>query len=317
MQYQVDNDGTWTSVGSFVAATATGGTWTGLGPAEPLGTYTLYVRNTYVTSVYSNTETYVISQQGITLDSITATANVAAPIGGLDLEVTTAAAMQYQVDGTSLWSTVDSFSAASTSGGSWSGLGPAEPPGTYTLQVRNTANASIVSNVETYIIPLTSVACVLPPDSPSLGRWRGACGINWFNTVLIGDAFCGVVGQMDFNNFTEYGIYQQALVTTPPIHSDRKRIFIRRFEIDVESGVGLPSCCGSNPLWILDFSKDGGRTWSEYQVVRSMGRIGAYRERLRWLRLGQSRQWIFRLRSTDPVRRVIIGTYADITEGMA
>jgi len=47
-----------------------------------------------------------------------------------------------------------------------------------------------------------------------------------------------------------------------------------------------------------------------------MGRIGQYMQRLRWLRLGQSRQWIFRLQSTDPVRRVIIGTYADFYAGM-
>ena len=107
-----------------------------------------------------------------------------------------------------------------------------------------------------------------------------------------------------------------ALVTSPPVHNDRRRIFIPRFEIDVESGVGNVDCCGTNPLWMLDVSKDGGRTFGPQQVFRSMGRLGQYTQRLRWLRLGQARQWIFRLQSTDPVRRVIIGTYYDLYQEM-
>ena len=90
-----------------------------------------------------------------------------------------------------------------------------------------------------------------------------------------------------------------------------------RFELDVESGVGAPECCGVNPVWMLDISKDGGRTFGPLQTFRSMGRIGEYLTRLRWLRLGQGRQWILRLQSTDPVRRVIIGTYYDIYAGMS
>lgn len=133
--------------------------------------------------------------------------------------------------------------------------------------------------------------------------------------TLIGDAFAGVIGQADFDTFQEYGNTMRALITSPPVHSDRKRVFVPRFEIDVETGVGLPECCGANPQWMMDISKDGGRNFGPLQVFRSMGRIGNYVARLRWLRLGQARQWIFRLQSTDPVRRVIIGAYLDSYEG--
>lgn len=156
----------------------------------------------------------------------------------------------------------------------------------------------------------------LPALPQSLGRYRGQVGINWYGLTLIGDAFSGVIGSANFDSFTEYGNPMRALVTSPPIHKDRKRIFMPRFEIDVESGVGLIEGQGEDPQWMLDWSKDGGRTWSEVQVWRSMGRLGAYQKRLRWLRLGQSRQWVMRLQSTDPVRRVIIGAYVDIYEGM-
>lgn len=133
--------------------------------------------------------------------------------------------------------------------------------------------------------------------------------------TLIGDAYSGVIGKADFQAFVEYGNTMRGLVTSPPVHSDRKRMFVPRFEIDVESGVGTVQCSGADPQWMLDISKDGGRTFGPLQIFRSMGRIGQYLQRLRWLRLGQGRQWIFRLQSTDPVRRVIIGAYIDTYPG--
>jgi hypothetical protein len=184
----------------------------------------------------------------------------------------------------------------------------------FEVQGVNGVGSGVFSNTVS-VATLTPTAAT-PPQPQSLYQYRGLVGINFNGLTLIGDAYSGVVGKMSFDAFTEYGNPMQALVTSPPVHDDRKRIFLRRFELDVESGVGLVSGQGSDPVWMLEFSKDGGRTWSLPQSFRSMGRTGAYRQRLRWLRLGQSRQWIFRLTSTDPVRRVIIGTYVDVEKGM-
>lgn len=166
-----------------------------------------------------------------------------------------------------------------------------------------------------------AVRTLAPPAEPpvralSLRQYRVQVGINYRGMALGGDAYAGVIGRMNFDSFTEYGNTMRALIVSPPVHMDRLRVFVSRFEIDVESGVGLAEGQGSDPMWMLDWSKDGGRTWSSQQQWRSMGRLGAYLQRLRWLKLGQSRQWIFRLQSTDPVRRVIIGTYLDVEEGM-
>ena len=67
---------------------------------------------------------------------------------------------------------------------------------------------------------------------------------------------------------------------------------------------------------MLDWSDDGARTWSALRLWRSMGRQGAYRTRLRWLKLGQARQRVLRLQVTDPVRRNLIGFYLDTETGM-
>jgi hypothetical protein len=71
-----------------------------------------------------------------------------------------------------------------------------------------------------------------------------------------------------------------------------------------------------NPQIYLDYSKDGGFTFSTPQLPRSLGQGGQYLTRLRWLRLGQAREWYFRLTIIDPVKRVIIGAYADMYVGM-
>jgi Fibronectin type III domain len=149
------------------------------------------------------------------------------------------------------------------------------------------------------------------PVPQTLHRWRGQVGLNWKGMALVGDAFSNVVGLSDFDNFTEYGNTMRFLITTPPIHEDRKRIFIPRFEIEVEAGNGLPNDPSVPPQMMLEWSKDGGVTWSLLSLPRSMGSIGQYIKRLRWLNLGQSRTWVFRLTCTDPVRRYVIGTYID------
>jgi hypothetical protein len=62
---------------------------------------------------------------------------------------------------------------------------------------------------------------------------------------------------------------------------------------------------------MLRSSKDGGRTYTNLQKWRSAGAIGNYRTRLRWLKLGQARERVFELTSTDPVKRTIIAASGD------
>lgn len=164
-----------------------------------------------------------------------------------------------------------------------------------------------------------NVSTLPPPAVPvvpvSLGAWRANCGINWMGMALVGDAYSGVIGLSDFTAFTEYGNTMRMLVTSPSIQSDRKRVFIRRFEVYVQTGVALESGQGSNPQIMLEVSKDGGMTWRPQVMPRSMGKPGEYTKRLRWLSLGESRAWVLRLTCTDPVRRAIIGTYIDQAVG--
>lgn len=145
----------------------------------------------------------------------------------------------------------------------------------------------------------------------SLGRWCGNCHVSCYDKELIGDGYSGKIGYLSASTYTEFGITTQALVTSPPIHADRKRLFISRLELDIEAGVGIATGQGSDPQWMLRSSKDGGRTYTNLQKWRSAGKIGQYRTRLRWLKLGQARERVFELTSSDPVKRTIIAANGD------
>jgi hypothetical protein len=72
----------------------------------------------------------------------------------------------------------------------------------------------------------------------------------------------------------------------------------------------------ADPQWRLTVSDDGGRSWSTLVKPRSIGRLGEYLSRLRWLKMGQSRERMVKLECTDPIRRNIVGVYIDANQGM-
>ena len=65
-----------------------------------------------------------------------------------------------------------------------------------------------------------------------------------------------------------------------------------------------------NPVVIMQFSDNGGDTWSK-EFTAHVGRQGERLRRAKWNRLGQSRDRVFRIVMTDPVKWVITGAVAD------
>ena len=149
----------------------------------------------------------------------------------------------------------------------------------------------------------------------SLWRWRGNCTTPWLGNVLIGDAFSNNVGVVSSSAYTEFGFPIIGELISPPVHQDRKRIFCSLLELDVQSGVGLTRGQGSDPQIMLSISRDGGRTWGNFEPWQSLGKQGDYQHRVRWKKLGQGRQLLFKVSISDPVPRTIIGATANISVG--
>jgi len=65
---------------------------------------------------------------------------------------------------------------------------------------------------------------------------------------------------------------------------------------------------------MLEVSKDNGRTYSTPRQL-SLGALGNYRQRLIARRFGSSRDFVFRIRFTDPVQFTITDGAVTIREG--
>ncbi len=75
----------------------------------------------------------------------------------------------------------------------------------------------------------------------------------------------------------------------------------------MNSGSGLTTGQGSDPQAMLQISKDNGNSWG-VELWRDIGAIGNYTQRVIWRRLGMARDWVFKLRITDPIPVHITGT---------
>lgn len=143
------------------------------------------------------------------------------------------------------------------------------------------------------------------------GRYWGTYTCNFLGTQLVSDYNNGNIYQLDANTFSDNGTAIPMEVVSKHIWNDDKYVGIKHIQIDIESGVGTTTGQGSNPVCDLQVSKDGGASF--YSVgFSSMGALGNYTTRLTWNNLGAARDWVLKLRITDPVKRVITGASAEI-----
>lgn len=105
--------------------------------------------------------------------------------------------------------------------------------------------------------------------------------------------------------------------TAPHMGEGLKRRFYSDFQLDIEAGVGLDGAGqGTDPQVMLRYSDDGGHSWSG-EVWGTMGKIGQTSWRALWRRLGQSRDRVFEVTITDPVKVAIIGAELNFALGVS
>ena len=68
---------------------------------------------------------------------------------------------------------------------------------------------------------------------------------------------------------------------------------------------------GDDPQVMLQMSNDGGHSYGS-ENWRGAGKLGEYKKRLIWNRLGASRDRVFRIKVTDPVKWVILGAFVEV-----
>jgi len=108
------------------------------------------------------------------------------------------------------------------------------------------------------------------------------------------------------------GGYMRRMRRAPHLHAELTSVAYRRLQVDMEVGLARSGVAedpllnyyhnglGDDPTLMLRWSDDGGKTWSNEHWTTA-GKIGEYRKRVRWSRLGAARDRVFELVCTDPV----------------
>lgn len=134
---------------------------------------------------------------------------------------------------------------------------------------------------------------------------------------LVGDFEDGRVFAYSDTYYSDDGAEITRMRSSPHISNDLKYLFCSLFALDMEVGVGLISGQGSNPQVMLQWSDDGGHTWSDesWTPFDTAGAIGDFKKRVRFRRLGKFRDRVFRVTITDPVKVVLLGAHIELSQG--
>lgn len=147
-----------------------------------------------------------------------------------------------------------------------------------------------------------------------LHRHRSNCAAVFAGQVLVGDWENGNVYAMSQSNYTDAGATLPCIRRCPHLTNDLKQTYYSDLQLQFQPGVGLQTGQGDDPQAMLTWSDDGGSTWSN-QHWATIGRVGKYKNRAMWRRLGQARDRIFQVEVTDPVYRVIVSANLNATAG--
>jgi hypothetical protein len=153
-------------------------------------------------------------------------------------------------------------------------------------------------------------------------RHRGNCCAVFQGMVLVGDYANGNIYELDKNNYTDNGQNVRRLRRAPHLVTDLQRQYFDELQIQFQPGVGLTGITtplnnevvGADPQAMLRWSNDGGSTWSSEHWT-SIGKIGKYKNRAIWRRLGQARDRVFEVVVSDPINAVIISANLKATAG--
>ena len=133
--------------------------------------------------------------------------------------------------------------------------------------------------------------------------------------VIVGDYENGLLYAMDPMNYTDNGMPIPCIRRARHITDDLKRGFFHSLQLQFQPGIGLSAGQGSDPQAMLRWSDDGGSTWSNEHWC-TLGKMGAYKNRAIWRRLGFARDRIFEVTVTDPVYRVLVSANLNADGGV-
>lgn len=136
-------------------------------------------------------------------------------------------------------------------------------------------------------------------ESHGLPGWRIGHLERWNGKWIAGDIYRGGLFELDWNTSDEAGEPMVCRRTSGVFSAEQARLLFGSLELVMNTGTA------DGQLVQIRYSDDGGRTWSNWREG-AVGPLGNYRRRIRFHRLGSSRQRVFEISATGPGRRDLL-----------
>ncbi len=147
-------------------------------------------------------------------------------------------------------------------------------------------------------------------------RHRAEIGVDFINQTVVADYENGKLYLLDDDTYTDNGDSIHTILRGRHIYTDKKKVRFTRLELGLEPATALVSGQGSDPVAGLRVSKDGGHSYGT-QTFATMGKIGEYKDRCIWRRLGSGRDLVCEVTITEPIKRVITDSTLIVEDGLS
>jgi hypothetical protein len=138
-----------------------------------------------------------------------------------------------------------------------------------------------------------------------MSLYRGAFAFSFLGNIIVADNSVGRLYKLTASALTENGAsIERMLISETIADPDLDRLEVNKFRVDIQVGSGTTSGQGVNPQIGLSVSRDNGKTYGS-EMWRSMGALGDYGLTIDWENLGTARNFVFKLRVTDPIPFVL------------
>ena len=121
--------------------------------------------------------------------------------------------------------------------------------------------------------------------------WNAIDAVECYGRVFVQDAVSGDVGYLSDSVHTEFGGILRREWTYPQVYSVNQPLIHAQIDLVARTGTAP---IGTVPNVNLEISDDGGNTWA-LLPPRELGRVGEYNHVVRWNRLGQARDRVYRM----------------------
>lgn len=125
--------------------------------------------------------------------------------------------------------------------------------------------------------------------------WNVADAAECYGKVFVQNSLTGEVGYLSDAVYTEFGGILRREWTYPQVYAVNQPLVHSQIELVARTGTAP---IGQVPHVNLEISDDGGNTWLMLPP-RELGRVGEYNHVVRWNRLGQARDRVYRMSVDD------------------